>query len=127
MAGRAFLAIAGLSGALSVGVDAASRHLLAGDVYRLDLAATSARYGIIHAVALLGVAALLNQGGGHRWLVLGGWFFVAGLALFCGSLDLIAAGSWARLAVLTPWGGSAFIAGWLSILVWAIVPPRSRP
>lgn len=125
MAGRTFLAIAGLSGALSVGADAAAQHLLAGDPSRLEFATIAARYGLIHAAALVGVTALLRHNGGGFWLAVGGWLFVAGLLLFCGSLDVVAAGGPGALTRLTPWGGTAFILGWAVLFVAAVVPRRA--
>lgn len=125
MTKRAFLVIAGLSGAISVSTDAAARHLLAGDAHRLQLAATSARYGLVHAAALVGVAALCDRNGPGFWLGASGWLFIAGLALFCGSLDLIAAGAPAGLAALAPWGGTAFIAAWTALLIAALAPRRT--
>ncbi|HVA13866.1 MAG TPA: DUF423 domain-containing protein [Stellaceae bacterium] len=116
---RFFLAMAGLSGALAVAVDAAATHLLAGDLYRLDLAATSARYGMIHAAALLALALLAERADGF-WLAAAGWCFVAGIALFCGSLDLLAAGAPHGFAAAAPWGGTAFIVGWLAVAVAAL-------
>ena len=119
---RLFLAAAGLSGALSVGVDAVAVHRLADDAYRLGLATTAARYGLFHAVALIGVVALSRSGRGGFWLGAAGWLFVAGLVLFCGSLDLIAAGAPHAFATAAPWGGTAFIFGWVAILVAAFRP-----
>jgi uncharacterized membrane protein YgdD (TMEM256/DUF423 family) len=84
---RIWVAIAGLCGAAAVGADAAARHLLAGDPYRLDLAATAARYGLLHAAALVGVAALGRSrasGAAATWLVISGWCLAAGMVLFCG-------------------------------------------
>lgn len=123
-AARVFLLAAGLGGALSVTAGAMAQHVLAGDAYRFQLASTSARYGLIHALALLALAALLDRMEGRFWLRIGGWLFVAGLVLFCGSLDLVALGASHGWEVLTPWGGSAFILGWLAILVAAL---RARP
>jgi uncharacterized membrane protein YgdD (TMEM256/DUF423 family) len=117
-----FLAIAGLAGAISVAVDAASTHLLASDPYRLGLAATASRYGMIHAAALLALAFLAERSG--RWLCVAGWCFVVGLVLFCGSLDLLAAGAPHVIAHAAPWGGTAFILGWLAVLVAALRPKR---
>lgn len=115
---RLFLAAAGAAGALSVAVDAAATHLLAGDAYRLGLAATASRYGLIHAAALLAVVFLIDRGG--AWLRAAGWCFIVGLVLFCGSLDLIAAGVAPIVARAAPWGGTAFILGWLAVLVAAV-------
>jgi uncharacterized membrane protein YgdD (TMEM256/DUF423 family) len=120
---RLFLAISGAAGAISVAADAAATHLLADDAHRLDLAVTAARYGLIHAAALLGVA-LLSERRGSVWLAIAGWCFIGGLALFCGSLDLLAAGAPHGFAAAAPWGGTAFIFGWLAILIAAL---RAKP
>ncbi len=122
MSERVFLAIAGLSGALSVAADAVARHLLAGDPARFELAATGARYGLIHAAALLAVAVLIGRARGGFWIHAGGWLIVAGLVLFCGSLDLVAAGAPKGLTVLAPWGGTSFILGWVALFIAALRP-----
>ena len=121
MPSRVFLAIAGLAGAISVGGDAAATHLLAGDPYRLELATTAARYGLIHAAALVALVLLLERRGGF-FLAAAAWCFVAGLVLFSGSLGLLAAGAPHGFAVAAPWGGTAFILGWLAILIAALRP-----
>lgn len=120
---RIFLAIAGAAGAISVAVDAAATHLLAGDAYRLGLAETASRYGLIHAAALLALVFLLERDG--WWLGAAGWCFTIGLVLFSGSLDLLAAGAPHGVADAAPWGGTAFILGWLAVLVAAVRPKRA--
>ncbi|MGO8916422.1 MAG: DUF423 domain-containing protein [Stellaceae bacterium] len=120
---RLWLAWSGLSGAASVAAEAASRHLLAGDPYRLELAATGGRYGLVHAVALLAVAALAGAsrpGAARRWLAVAGWCFAAALLLFPGSLFLLAAGAPPAVARLTPIGGTLFILGWLALAAAAL-------
>ena len=121
-ASRIFVAIAGVAGAMSVAVDAAAADLLAADAYRLGLAETASRYGLIHAAALLALAFLVERGG---WLRAAGWCFVAGLMLFCGSLALLSAGAPPIVARAAPWGGTAFIAGWLAVLVAALRPQKA--
>lgn len=131
---RIWLAVAGASGALAVAVDAMARHLLAGDAARVDWATTGARYGLVHAVALVGLAALslfdLRGGEAPRpvsWpLAAAAWCFVAGLVLFCGSLYLLASGAPFAVARATPIGGSLFILGWVAVLVAAIRPRPAR-
>ncbi len=117
---RIFFGVAALSGALSVAGDAAGKHLLAADAYRLDLAATATRYGLIHALALLGLIVLARMVGTSRWPRIASWLFVAGLILFCGSLGLIATGAPHGLAIFAPWGGTAFILGWIALLPMAV-------
>lgn len=128
---RVWIAIAGISGAAAVGADAAARHLLAGDAFGLDLVVAGARYGLAHAIALLGTAALMGGWGrmpasdvARRWLIVAGWCFAAGLLLFPGGLYLLAAGAPAFVARLTPIGGLAFIAGWVALVFAALAPRR---
>lgn len=123
MTGRVFLAVAGAAGAISVAVDAAATHLLVGDAYRLGLAVTASRYGMMHAAALLALVFLIERAG--WWLCAAGWCFVVGLVLFCGSLDLLAAGAPHAVAHAAPWGGTAFILGWLAVLVAAVRPKKA--
>jgi uncharacterized membrane protein YgdD (TMEM256/DUF423 family) len=126
---RIWLALAGVSGAAAVAADAAARHLAAADTYRLDLAATGARYGLIHAAALLGAAVLAaqeRQGLPRRWLGLCGWCLAGGLLLFPGGLYLLAIGAPAALARLVPAGGVLFIVGWAALFVAALVPRRAK-
>jgi uncharacterized membrane protein YgdD (TMEM256/DUF423 family) len=128
---RFWIAIAGLSGAAAVGADAVARHLLAGDVYRLELTGTAARYGLIHAVALLAAAALARLDRREderpgRWLAVVGWCFAAGLVLFPGSLYLLAAGATPLVARAAPIGGTLLIIGWAALLVHALRPRRAH-
>jgi uncharacterized membrane protein YgdD (TMEM256/DUF423 family) len=123
---RFLIAVAALSGAAAVGADAAAQHLLAGEPARLALAATSARYGLVHAAALIAVVALLRQDGpAHAWLVASAWCFVVALVLFCGTLYLHAAGLAPSLTPLVPVGGTLFIVAWALLVVHALArrPP----
>jgi len=125
---RVWIGAAALAGAASVAADAAAAHLLAGDPGRLGLAATGARYGMVHAAALLALAALARfvPGGVARvWLGLAGWCFVAALALFCAPLFLLAAGLAPGIVRVVPVGGTLFIAGWAALLASALSPRRA--
>ena len=117
---------AGLLGAVGVALGAFGAHGLAdplaalGDdgARLLEVWHTAGRYHLIHAVALLGVAA-------HpRSPAVPGALFVAGIALFSGSLYLMpllsvgVGGSWSWLGAVTPLGGLCFIAGWVALAVW---------
>jgi uncharacterized membrane protein YgdD (TMEM256/DUF423 family) len=127
---RYILAFAGLAGAVSVGGDAAARHLLAFDAARVDLASTAARYGLIHALALLGLAALWNQtqrGTARMFLAASAWCFIGAIVLFCGSLGLMAAGFPPDLARAVPVGGSLFILGWAVLFMAAVAFVSKAP
>ncbi len=77
---------------------------------------TGVRYQLIHALALLAVAWA-----GTRWaspaFTAAGWLFVAGILLFSGSLYVLCLGGIRGLGAVTPFGGVAFILGWLA-LAW---------
>ena len=49
-----------------------------------------------------------------------GWLFVAGTLLFSGSLYVLALSGVRALGIVTPFGGLAFLAGWLC-LAWAVI------
>jgi uncharacterized membrane protein YgdD (TMEM256/DUF423 family) len=115
---RAALAWAGAVGASGVVLGAFGEHLLRG---RLDAAGmrevweTAVRYQLLHAVALLGFAGWLKFPGGSagtsaRWTVR---LWVAGAALFSGSLYGLALGGPRWLGPVTPIGGLCLIAGWV--------------
>ena len=85
----------------------------------------AARYGLVHAAALLALAALLRDappGPPRAWLAASGWCFAAALLLFCGGLYLRAAGAGPAVTPLVPAGGTLFIAGWAALLVAALWP-----
>lgn len=71
---------------------------------------TGVRYQMYHALALLftGWATNLYD---RREFSLAGWFFLAGIILFSGSL-YVAALTDLKLGIITPFGGIAFVIGW---------------
>jgi uncharacterized membrane protein YgdD (TMEM256/DUF423 family) len=67
---------------------------------------TGVRYHVYHALALIALGAAR---GPDR----AGWCFVAGIAVFSGSLYLLALTGERKLGMITPIGGLLFLAGWL--------------
>jgi uncharacterized membrane protein YgdD (TMEM256/DUF423 family) len=78
---------------------------------------TAVRYHLVHALGLFAVA-----GAAERWPgtlpAVAGWLFVAGTAVFAGSLYLLVLTGQRWLGAVTPLGGLAFIGGWV-LLAWA--------
>ncbi|WP_136810627.1 DUF423 domain-containing protein [Desulfosediminicola flagellatus] len=73
------------------------------------------RYQFYHGLALLGVAIALHIWKGQQTLLnLAGFCFIAGVLLFSGSLYLMAF-SGISAGYITPFGGMAFLAGWLAM------------
>ena len=58
---RAWLAAAAIGGFLSVAAGAVAAHLAAGDARAAELLRTGALYGMVHAAALLALAAIADR------------------------------------------------------------------
>ncbi len=80
---------------------------------------TAVLYHLIHglAVVLVGVLALLRPT--EPFLPRAGWAFVLGIMLFSGSLYLLSLTGMKRLGLITPFGGLAFLVGWLLLALAA--------
>lgn len=117
--GKPFARIAAVLGALGVGLGAFGAHGLAGTLTangRVDTFETAVQYHLVHTLALLGVALLLNQSGWRqRRLRYAGWLFVVGVLLFSGSLYMLAVFDLRFMGAVAPFGGAALIVGWLVI------------
>jgi uncharacterized membrane protein YgdD (TMEM256/DUF423 family) len=88
------------------------------DARQLALFETAARYQMYHAFALLIVGGLsvLSQFS-RRLLGFAAFAFTLGILLFSGSLYLLALSGIGWLGAITPLGGSAFIIGWLLLII----------
>lgn len=79
---------------------------------------TAVDYQFLHALALLGLACLSRQAAPTlRWALRA---FVAGIILFSGSLYALALGAPRWIGALTPFGGLAFLIGWVCLLVFLV-------
>lgn len=83
----------------------------------LSIWRTAVDYHAWHALGLFGVGVLMALDVRARFLGVAAWLFVAGIVLFCGSLYALALGAPIAVGVVTPFGGVAFIAGWLALAV----------
>ena len=117
---RLFLTIGALSGFISVAAGAFGAHALRARLSPEMLAAfeTGARYQMYHALALL-AAAFMAGDGCCRPAVWAGWLFLIGTLLFSGSLYALALTGTRGLGAITPFGGVAFLAGWLCLALAA--------
>jgi uncharacterized membrane protein YgdD (TMEM256/DUF423 family) len=120
---RIWLGFAAFSGFLAVAAGAMAGHGLAGEATMR--VGTGARYAMYHALALLVLAALAKGSGGKPpvLLVVSGWCFIAGSALFSGSLYLVALTEESRLLWATPVGGTTLLVGWAVLVAHAIAGP----
>ncbi len=120
---RIFIALAGVLGALAVGLGAFGAHGLRAKLEALDDGAkrlgwweTAAHYHLVHALAVGLVAFVIARapsslGNGA------GYAFTAGVFLFSGSLYAMTLGAPRWFGAITPLGGLAFIVGWVLLAV----------
>ena len=102
--------------ALAVALGAFGAHALKPRL-SVDLQAvwqTAVQYHAWHGLGLMAVGILLLDRPQAGALALAGWLFVAGIALFSGSLYLLALTGARALGAITPFGGAAFLAGWIA-------------
>jgi uncharacterized membrane protein YgdD (TMEM256/DUF423 family) len=118
---RWILVVAGILLALAVVLGAVGTHALRGRLTPDQLAVfeTAVRYHAYNALGLLGVGIIAGSLDSVllRWaagLILGG------IVLFSGSLYLVTLGAPRAIHVLPPFGGFAWIVGWLvfAAAVW---------
>ncbi|GLQ52153.1 DUF423 domain-containing protein [Dyella flava] len=105
--------LVGLAGASAVLLGTLGAHALRNvlDAAHHELWHTAVEYHFWHALALVAAVAC-GQGKASRVAV---WAFVVGIVLFSGSLYGLALGAPRWLGLVTPFGGVAFISGWIAL------------
>jgi uncharacterized membrane protein YgdD (TMEM256/DUF423 family) len=73
---------------------------------------TAVLYHLVHAVALLAITFNIERLRAGRFVC---WMFAAGMVIFSGSLYLLALTGRSVLGAITPFGGAAFLTGWLTL------------
>ena len=113
--------------ALAVAIGAFGAHGLRGklDDYSMTIYERAVFYHFIHGlgillISLLARAGLVSVSGGTR----AAWLLAIGILLFSGSLYALAISGTRILGAITPFGGVAFIAGWLLLAYEAVRTQR---
>ena len=121
-----FVSIGARLGLLGVAAGAFGAHALRDrlEPAQLQVFETAARYQLVHALALLFTGAHARTAP-RAGAVAAGWLFLAGVAVFSGSLYTLALTGVRAWGAVTPVGGLCFMAGWLA-LARAFWPAR-RP
>jgi uncharacterized membrane protein YgdD (TMEM256/DUF423 family) len=131
---RTFLVLACVFGFLGVAFGAFGSHALRARLpaERLAQFEIGVRYQLWHALALFAVvfvdAVTFSTPSATRelyvaketfgaFVALAGWLFVAGIALFSGSLYALALTGVRRWGAVTPFGGMCLLLGWLALLL----------
>ena len=117
---RLLVALGALSGAASVALGAAGAHVLGGlPEVAANWFRTALQYQQFHALGII-LAGLVAERAGNRWGLAAGGLMVVGTLLFSGNLYLRALADFHALHAVTPFGGGAFILGWLALAVGAL-------
>lgn len=129
---KGFLRWASVMAFLAVALGAMASHGLKDSVsdIAVNIFETGVRYQFYHAIALFLVAIIYRTFPG-KLMKAAGWFFIAGIILFSGSLYIL---TYVKAAVLpgykwvgpiTPIGGICFLAGWVCIFIGSFYGRRS--
>lgn len=104
------VALGALNAAIAVAAGAFGAHGLRERLPArgLEVFETAARYHMYHALAMIAAGLLVARGASTA-----GWIFQAGIVVFCGSLYALALTDVKLLGAITPFGGLAFLIGWL--------------
>ena len=86
------------------------------DAHAIDLIEKGSRFQLVHALALLALGSRAEPPFCASWVA--ALLFMAGSVLFCCGLYVLALTTWPVVGAV-PFGGTAFIAGWVAIAVSA--------
>jgi len=114
---KSILTIAAISGLLAVVLGAFGAHALKKmiSLEMLEVYKTGVQYQFYHTFALLAVGILMhfNTSKALKW---SGYLFVVGILLFSGSLYVMTITGIKALGIITPFGGTVWIAAWFLLM-----------
>jgi uncharacterized membrane protein YgdD (TMEM256/DUF423 family) len=124
---KKFITSGALLGAIAVALGAFGAHGLKKIVpaETVQTFQTGVQYQMYHSLALL-LAGLLYEKCSQKFVRIAGVLFIIGIIFFSGSLYLLTAGKAAettsldKAGIITPFGGIAFIAGWVFLFLSAM-------
>ena len=121
MTARLALLLGAVAMAIAVALGAFGAHALKARLSpdALDVWRTGVTYHAWHALALVAAGLLMLHVPDNGPLRFAAWLFVAGIVLFAGSLYAHALGAPRGVGAITPFGGLAFIAGWIAFAIAA--------
>ena len=122
MSPKIVLIIAGVLGAVAVGLGAFGAHGLEATLTangRLATYETAVKYQFYHTLALLLVGILMININ-HEYFSWAAWSLLIGTIIFSGSLYILSLTNITWLGAITPIGGIALIVGWVFLILGAL-------
>lgn len=83
----------------------------------LEVFNTAVDYHLYHALGLVVVGILIKLQPTFSILNFAVYLMIIGIILFCGSLYGLSLSGISKLGIITPFGGLAFIAAWVCVLI----------
>ncbi|MCA1032163.1 DUF423 domain-containing protein [Bacillus timonensis] len=119
---KLFLILGAINAFLAVALGAFGAHGLEGKISEkyLKVWNTGVQYQMFHALGLFIIAMLIDKFPSVGTFATAGWFMLAGIVLFSGSLYVLSTTGIKVLGAITPLGGVAFLIGWILIIVAAV-------
>jgi uncharacterized membrane protein YgdD (TMEM256/DUF423 family) len=116
---KIFLLLGSLSALLAVMLGAFGAHVLKRSLTPELMATyeTAVDYHFYHTLGLLVVALLTLHFPSSILLKWSGWLMILGILIFSGSLYALSVSGSHWLGGITPLGGTAFITGWLMLIL----------
>ncbi len=117
--GRLATTIGAVAALLAVVAGAFAAHGLRAQLEPSALSAfnTGAEYQMYHALALFALGLFMRKHGTTSYHAVAVWCFALGIVLFSGSLYALALSGVRALGIITPFGGSLFLLGWLALAI----------
>lgn len=118
---KTFVLLGSVNAFLAVALGAFGAHGLK-DKLPADLLAvyqTGVHYHMFHALGLI-LIAILSKFMPSQLIGWSGWSIFIGIVLFSGSLYVLSISGIRMLGIITPFGGVAFLIGWICLAVAAI-------
>lgn len=113
---------AAVSGVLAVSLGAFGAHGLAPLLEKTGRVATfetAVSYHFYHSLALLLIGVLTAHFPTIKAFSQGPWLFIGGIVVFSGTLYVLSLTGMTILGAITPFGGIAFIMGWVWLFLGA--------
>jgi uncharacterized membrane protein YgdD (TMEM256/DUF423 family) len=109
------LSAAGVSLLLATIAGAVGSHALAfPDAQALRSFETAVQFQFFHGLGVIAIVLVGLAGRGGRIRAAAAWLMIAGTLLFCGSIYARALGATPEIVAAAPYGGVAFMVGWLA-------------
>ncbi|MDP1652964.1 MAG: DUF423 domain-containing protein [Rhodocyclaceae bacterium] len=114
---RLFLVVGALSALLSILFGTVAAHLPNENLTAaMPWFETGMQYHQFHSLALM-IVGLVAAYRPSRWFLAAGWLIIIGTVLFVGNLYLRSYFGIHDFHALTPYGGYAYVAGWLALAI----------